>query len=142
MTIETKPFGKITITEKQKIFFASGLLGFQQYCNYALLDSSQHPFFWLQSLDEPKIAFILINPYLAEPQYLLNISEADMQSIQNPEPNDLLVFSTVTIPKNRTQTSCNLLGPIIINRALRIGHQAISLDSQWSTKHLLMSRAS
>lgn len=138
MTIDTKPFGRMEIEERQVVTFPHGLYGFEALRRFALLDSPQPPFYWLQSLEQTPIAFVLVNPYLVRSDYLLDVSEADIATIDDPQADDLLVFSIVTIPDDRSEVSCNLQGPILMNRRTRNAVQAISLDPRWRTKHYLL----
>lgn len=136
--IDSKPFGLIPVPEKQIITFPMGLYGFESHRKYALLDSRQPPFYWLQSLTERNIAFVLLNPYMVWPDYVLDIPGQDLQSIDSPLLDDLLVFSIVTIPDDESRISCNLQGPLVINRREQLGVQSISLDSYWKTKHFIL----
>jgi len=136
--IESKPFGAITVSEQQIINFPLGLYGFEPYHEYALIDSRQPPFYWLQSVTECHIAFVVINPYLIWPDYVLDIPEGDLIRIEQPLSDDLLVFSIVTIPDDEARISCNLQGPLIMNRHRRLGVQSISMDTRWKTKHFIM----
>lgn len=135
--IESKAYGKIRIEERQRVEFPRGLYGFEGLRSFAVLDSASPPFYWLQSLEEVGIAFILVNPYLVEPTYELDISPMEIEEIGLPEAEDLLVFSIVTIPQDGGPIRCNLQGPIIINRTKRLGRQAISLDPRWEIRHIL-----
>lgn len=139
-TIATKAYGHVSVHEKQIITFPTGLYGFEMHHEYALLDSEAPPFYWLQSVDDETLAFILINPYVVVPDYVLDIPEEDIVSIGSPSAEDLLVFATVTIPDDRRDISCNLQGPVIINREKRLGRQSISLDQRWQIKHYLRPR--
>ncbi len=136
--IETKAFGRLTVEEKQVFTFPSGLYGFESQRRYALFDSRQPPFYWLQSLEEVMIAFVVINPYMIRSNYVLDIPEADIDTIERPLPDDLLVFSIVTIPDDPAEISCNLQGPLVMNRLRRLGVQSISLDPRWKTKHFIL----
>ena len=138
MTIDSKAFGRITIEDKQLIRFPVGIFGFEDLRNFALLDAQQSPFYWLQSLRDAQIAFVLINPYVFRADYLLDIPEEDVRAIGSPEADDLLVFSIVTIPDDRRMMTANLQGPIIINRKERLGRQSISLGQQWTTRHVIL----
>lgn len=139
-TIETKAYGAVPVQERQLIRFPNGLYGFESVHDYALLDSHTPPFYWLQSVDDADLAFILINPYVVVPDYLLDIPEEDLESIGQPDLDDLLVFAIVTIPEERRDISCNLQGPVIVNREQRLGRQSISLDQRWEIKHYLVPR--
>ncbi len=139
-TIETKAYGVIPIEERQIVSFPLGLYGFEGHREFALLDSDTPPFYWLQSMESREVAFILVNPYVIVPEYVLDISEDDLDTIENPAPEDLLVFAIVTIPAERRDMSCNLQGPVIIHRDRRIGRQSISLDQRWPIKRYLLPR--
>lgn len=138
MKIVTKAYGPLEIDERQVIRFPYGLIGFEQFKVFALLDASQQPFYWLQSLDVPEIAFVLINPLLFRPDYTPDVAEEDLEDLQLDSPEDLLVFSIVTIPENQNRMTANLQGPILINRKKKIGRQSISLNPNWRVKHVIL----
>ncbi len=134
MTVATKAYGTIEVAEEQRIRFPSGLYGFDSHTNFVLMDSAQPPLYWLQSEHDVSVAFILINPYVVRPDYVLDIPPEDLDELGNPSEDDILVFSIITIPASGEITA-NLQGPLVLNRARRIGKQSISLDSRWNTKH-------
>ena len=139
--IHAKAFGEIEIREQQVVQFPRGIFGFGHIHEYALLDSATPPFYWLQSTENRDLAFVLINPYIVAEDYVLDIASEDMDAIGSPDPDDLLVFAIVTIPEERHNMSCNLQGPLIINRRTRVARQAISLDQRWKIKHYLLTGA-
>lgn len=138
MRIESKGFGPIEISERQVITFPVGIFGFEKLHEYALLDAVQQGFYWLQSIAEPEIAFIMLNPYDLRHDYVLEVPDEDLQSVEYENDEDILVFAIVTIPEDESKISANLQGPIIINRATQLGRQSISLDPRWKTKHLIL----
>lgn len=138
MRIQTKPFGPIEIDERQVITFPVGIFGFEPLHEYALLDAAQAGFYWLQSLDDPEIAFIMLNPYDLRPDYVLEVPDEDLESIRYEKDEDILVFAIVTIPDDERMISANLQGPIVINRLHRLGRQSIALDAKWRTKHVIL----
>lgn len=139
MRINTKAYGPADIDERQTILFPHGLIGFEQFRNYAILDAIQQPFYWLQSLDVVEIAFVLISPLVFRPDYTPDVSAEDMEELEmeNPE-EDLLLFSIVTIPETQNRMTANLQGPLLINRKMRIGRQSISLNPNWRIKHVIV----
>lgn len=138
MKIITKVYGLLDIDERQVIRFPYGLIGFEQFKVFALLDASQQPFYWLQSLDVPEIAFVLINPLLFRPDYAPDVAEEDLEDLHLDTAEDLLVFSIVTIPENQNRMTANLQGPVLINRKKKIGRQSISLNPNWRVKHVIL----
>lgn len=138
MRIQSKAYGEVEVSERQVIHFPVGIFGFEELHDYALLDTGQPPFYWLQSLDDTSIAFIIMNPYVLRPDYVLDIPDDDLASIEYETDEDILVFAIITIPEDQTRISANLQGPIVINRVRQLGTQAISLNQTWRTKHFIM----
>jgi flagellar assembly factor FliW len=132
--VATKAYGTIDINEKQRLCFPQGLLGFETFRDFVLLDAERQPFYWLQSVDAEWVAFILINPFLFRPDYEVNVGNEELADIGIDSPEKALIFSIVTIPAEGPMTA-NLQGPLIINRDTRAGRQAILADPRWKTKH-------
>jgi flagellar assembly factor FliW len=140
--VATKAYGQIDVDERQRICFPLGLLGFEPLKEYVLLDAERQPFYWLQSLDVEQVAFILINPFLFRPDYELDIADEDLREIGLSGPEHALIFSVVTIPPDGGPLTANLQGPLVINRDIRTGKQAVLTDPRWKTKHDIMSELS
>ena len=135
MKIATKAYGPIEINDRQRITFPSGILGFESFKDYAILDAERQPFYWLQSLDVEQVAFVLINPFLFRPDYEMNIDNEELLRIGVMDPGKAIIFSIVTIPSDGSPMTANLQGPLVINRENRLGFQAVLTDSRWKTKH-------
>ena len=137
--VDTKPFGKIEVEEKQIIDFPDGILGFEFEKKFIILDSNeQSPFKWMQAYSEPDLAFVIIQPVDFLPEYDLVISHVDLESVNTKNVEDLLVFAIVTIPSDTSQMTANLQGPIIINPEKKVGRQVISLSDKYKVKHKIL----
>ncbi|MCU0824965.1 MAG: flagellar assembly protein FliW [Leptospira sp.] len=130
VTIHTKPFGTIQVDAKQILQFPNGLLGFEEFNEYALIEESpESPFKWLQSTKESGLAFILIQPELFLTEYKPAIGDEELQEIGLDTWKDGIIFLIVTIPHDDPKgMTANLQGPIIINGKLGKGRQFISRD--------------
>jgi flagellar assembly factor FliW len=95
------------------------------------------PFQYLQSLDDPPIAFLVINPFLVDQGYKFDLSPADMEEIGSSNTADVSVYAVATVPENPEKATLNLMAPIMINEADRRGKQVILHDSGYSVKHPL-----
>src|SRR6478609_2678770 len=63
MDIATTRFGRLEVNEERIITFPHGLLGFPQHQRFALIQTGEENyFFWLQSVDEPSLAFVVTDP--------------------------------------------------------------------------------
>ncbi len=137
MTIQTKQYGTIEVAQDQCIEFPLGIIGFEHLRSFSLIDSDVPHFYILQSLDDINISFFVINPYLIYPTYELEVNDTDLEDIQCTDVEKLLVFSIITIPESKEEISCNLLGPILINKETKLGRQSIALGN-WNTKHYFL----
>ena len=135
MKIDTKAFGIIEVDEKQKLIIPQGLFGFEEITEYVILNADHEPFYWLQSIKEKDIAFILINPFLFRKDYEVNIANEELTEIDLTSPENALIYVIVTIPMDGTPMTANLQGPIIINNEKMKGMQAVLPDIKWKTKH-------
>jgi flagellar assembly factor FliW len=139
MRVKTKAYGEIDADERQLVSFPEGLLGFEKFKDYILLDAQQKPFFYLQSIDVPDLAFILIDPFLFRPDYSVDADDGSLGEIGVSQPGDVLVFSIVTVPGEGGAVTANLMGPLIINKSNRLGMQIVLGDSRWRVKHDIMA---
>jgi len=135
MKVDTKAFGLIEVDDRQKINFPEGLYGFEDYNEYVLMDAEHQPFYWLQSVKDKDIAFVLINPFLFRPDYELNIPNEELEDIGITSPEKALIFVIVTIPPDGSAMTANLQGPLVINRDNMTGKQGILSDVRWNTRH-------
>jgi flagellar assembly factor FliW len=135
MKVNTKAFGLIEVEERQKVIFPQGLFGFDDYKEYVLLDAEHQPFFWLQSVNDQEIAFVLINPFLFRPDYEVNITNEELAEIGITSPENALIFVIVTIPQDGSPMTANLQGPLVINKDKMSGMQAVLSDVKWRTRH-------
>jgi len=138
MKICTKPYGEIEVSEKQRVRFPEGIIGFKDIHDYFLLDSREGPFYWLQAQKDPDLAFLLIDPRLFMPDYRLEVSESDLKSIGIKTEDDILDFAIVTVPDDHAKISANLMGPIVINRKNHTAKQVISTNDDYTVKHYIM----
>ncbi len=138
MKIKTKPYGEIEVSEKQRIYFPEGIIGFEEIQYYYLIDSREGPFYWLQAEDNPDLAFLLVNPRIFMNDYSLMVSEKELESIGIKNKEDILDFAIVTVPKDPSKISANLMGPIIINKRTRVAKQVISENDNYGVKHYIL----
>lgn len=134
MEVKTKANGIVNVEEKQLVTFPEGLLGFEKYTKFALIDSEYEPFIWLQSLEESGLAFLMIDPFLISSEYVADIDDVALKSIKVESPEDIVIMTLVTIPKDGSAITANFLGPIVINKKNKLCMQVILNDNRWTTK--------
>lgn len=127
--------GTLEVGEERIISIPSGLFGFEEYTDFALVDSEYEPLVWLQSLQESNLAFLLIDPFLITDDYEADIDDAELLRIGIKDPADVTVFTIVTVPGDGSPVTANFQGPLIINKKNRLCIQAVLDSSRWTTKH-------
>lgn len=134
MEVKTKANGIVNVDEKQLVTFPEGLLGFEKYTKFALIDSEYEPFIWLQSTEESNLAFLMIDPFLICSDYEADIDDSALRNIGADSAEDIIIMTLVTIPKDGSAITANFLGPVVINKKNRKCLQVILNDSRWTTK--------
>lgn len=134
MEIVTKARGKIEITEDRLLTIPEGLYGFEKYTKFALVDSDYEPFIWLQSCEDPNLAFLIIDPFLICSEYETDIDDDTLAKIGIEKPEDIIIMTIVTVPHDGSAITANFQGPLVINKKNHKCFQAILSDNRWSTK--------
>jgi flagellar assembly factor FliW len=140
MIVKTTRFGEINLEEEDRITLADGMLGFPDFREYVLIQHREgSPFRWLQSLNEPSLAFLVVPPAQILNDYSPTIAEEEAAAIGVGADSPLLTFVVVTIPKgNPHGMTVNLAGPIIINPENRFGRQIVVENTCYGTKHSVL----
>lgn len=138
MKYTSSRLGTLDIKEENVLTFPSGLLGFPESRRYVILDhDTAAPFKWLQSLDEPALAFVIIDPDLVLTTYRIEVSAEAMAEVQAQGEEDLSTAVILTIPSdNPAHITANLRGPLLMNPRTRLCKQLV-LSDEVPTRHPL-----
>ncbi|PJZ77987.1 flagellar assembly protein FliW [Leptospira neocaledonica] len=141
--IQSKPFGKIKVSERQLIKFPEGLLGFGGYKSFALIEEDEESVFkWLQSVDEVDLAFVVIPPSLFKKEYKPLLSQEELSQIGLQDVSEALTLVIVTIPNDDPASmTANLQGPILINKTDLTGRQFVSRNEIHSVRERILESA-
>lgn len=131
-------FGSFDIQDESVLTFPSGLLGFPESSRYVILDhDTAAPFKWLQSLDEPALAFVIIDPDLLLADYRIEVPGEAMMEVQGSEADELSTAVILTIPSDDPGCiTANLRGPLLMNRRTRLCKQLV-LSDEFPSRHPL-----
>lgn len=119
----TTRFGELQVDEERVIWFPRGLLGFAGVKRYVLLDYEETPVKWLQAVDDPDIAFIVMDPKVLVEDYEINLDDAMREALQLEDEDDLAVLTIVRVENGKV--IANLKGPLLFNSRRKIGLQAV-----------------
>ncbi len=145
MKIGTRKFGEIIIDEKKILTMPEGLPGFPGFDRFVLLeDEKTAPFCWLQSLDEPDLALVIMDPLVFMPDYKLGLEEFIMErKWTGVKEDDLLVYVVVNISgeEEDKKITANLMGPLVMNSKNNEVIQVVLSDADYSYQYDILSSA-
>ncbi len=127
--IETTRFGKISIDNDHVLEFKDGMIGFHTLKKYVLVESPAMPLvMWLQSVNEPDVAFPLIEPWFFKKDFKNQLTDADKHSLNFKQGHALKVLVVMTIPEDFEKMTVNLKAPVVINLSNGLAAQGIIQD--------------
>ena len=129
MEIQTTRFGKLSIRPEEIIEFPQGLIGFDRHTQWAILaDESNDSVGWLQSVQDPSLAFAVVSPRRHIPSYKVRVSPDQASSLRLDA--DMETFVLVVVSREQGAITVNLRAPLLINLSLQLGRQVITTDEQ------------
>jgi flagellar assembly factor FliW len=138
MKFTTRHFGVLEIEEDKIISFPSGIIGFPRHNKFCLVNRPESlPYFWLQCVDQPEWAFVVLPIPVFKDDYQFRLSPAEIELLKFVNEDIPLILSVVVIPPDINQATVNLLAPIVINERERMGTQIINENGLYRARHLL-----
>lgn len=137
MVINTRVFGEVTIDDEKIIHFENGIIGFPDMQDFALIHDADKGdnagIRWMQSVQEPNFAMPVMDPLIVRPDYNPVVDDELLKPLGELDVDELLILVTVTVPKDLTKMSVNLMAPMVINVTERKACQII-LDGDYEVK--------
>ena len=140
MILETRYFGELEINESKIISFDGGIPGFEGVRRFVMIDNEDKnsPFKWLQGVDEPKPAFVIVDPFAVKRDYEIKIDDDTRNELGIGSPDTVAVYSIVVVPEDITKMTMNLQAPLIINTENRKGKQLILDTERYGVRHYII----
>ena len=101
MKADSRIFGKIEIEDDKIITLEKGMIGFPDLNHFALIydeekEKKYNSIMWLQSMDDPDIAFPVMMPHIVKEDYNPNVSEEMIAPLGKLTPENTYILVTVT----------------------------------------------
>ncbi len=137
--VQTTRFGEIEVPEAQVLSLPLGMVGFPRLSRYAILEHRPgSPFHWLQCLERPDLAFVIMDPLVFDPDYHLALGDNEAKLLQVGDPRHIQVWVVVTIPQGSPEAmTANFKAPVVVNLQNRLAAQIILEDPRWSVRQPL-----
>jgi flagellar assembly factor FliW len=133
MKAKTRLFGEIDIADDKIITLEKGMIGFPKLTHFSLIVDEEKKkkkinIMWLQSMDDPDIAFPVVDPHSVKKDYAPTVNEEIVAPLGEMREDDTFVLVTVTVPRKVEDFSVNLKAPVVINMDTLKGVQLIVED--------------
>ena len=127
-------FGEIEYDPENTLQFPEGLIGFEALRNFIVMPNEKDgPLFWIQSVEDPQVAFVLTDPIGFYYDYKIVPDGRERQKLGIDEKADCHVLSIVTVPED-LKITLNLAAPILFapdtNCALQVVLEGTTFSSQ------------
>jgi len=132
MLLKTRSFGEVKIKKEEIIKFTQPIVGFDEYKQYILMkNKSIFPTFWLQSVDDPELAFPVVSPFFIDENYSIKLHVSDFEDINLKEFNDVVVLTLLVVPQDVSLIRTNLRAPIIYNPIEKLAKQIVLQEEKY-----------
>lgn len=142
MKINTTRFGEIDVAEERVFNFVLPIIGFNDIKKFVIVDVNKESFFkWLQSVENPELAFPIVSVYSMNVDYTIDLSDSVVETLNIQNVEDILVMNIASIPQDNPQgTTLNLLAPLIFNVKNQLAGQIILSGSGYEISFPLFKK--
>ena len=136
MKLFTRDLGEIEIDEKDIVTFTGPIFGFEKYRRFVFLYQEEivENFIWLQSVEEPELCFILVQPDLITDHYQPQLPKEAKTLLGD---GDWMCWLIVPLREPFQDSTVNLRSPIVVNPELRQAAQFV-LEGNLPIRHPLV----
>jgi flagellar assembly factor FliW len=127
--------GSLTVPAQSIVHLSEALWGFPDRLDYALLPGARQGLWWFMSTGEPQVSFVLADPFVVDPDYVVDLGELEKHMLGITDANDVLALIMLALPAAPQDTvTGNFRAPIVINLRTRRAMQIISRDDSHGMK--------
>jgi flagellar assembly factor FliW len=136
MLIKSIRFGEREVEESKIILMPGGMLGFSEEKRYVLLTPPQPgPFLWLQAVDNPHLAFVVVHAKKSFPGCAFALTAEEFSSLGLVDAQSEVIFLlVVTLAPNPRDITVNLHGPILLNPDRMLARQIVLDGANYSSR--------
>ena len=138
MKIQTTRFGELNVPSECILRFVSSLVGFPRHKRFALFPYEENsPFHILQSVSNPDLTFLLVDPYRFFSGYVFELEDELAEELGFTADNPPGVYTLTTLRDKIDNATINLLGPVLVNWENRTAVQITLQNSTFAVRQPL-----
>ncbi len=88
----------------------------------------------MRSLEQPDVRFIVGVPGAYFPNYEIELDDHECGDLELTDSADALILVMLTVGRDASTTTANLLAPVVINARTRAAAQVILTGSDWPVR--------
>ena len=128
-SISSLVLGDVHVSADVVMSFPTPLWGFPDYSEYALLPAARDGLWWMQSMTNEAVTFLLADPFVLDASYGVDLGETERVALSIEQPADSFSLVMLTLPNDTTHgATANFRAPIVFNLVRRVGMQIVSRD--------------
>lgn len=137
--IDTLRFGQIEVEEEKIVHFKDGIPAFEEEHEFIIVPyDSESPYYFMQSLATPDLAFLITVPFIFFPDYEFELDDVAQHELDIKHQEDMLIYVLITIPGGKIEDmTANLMAPVVLNKENMQAKQVVLDRSRYTTKHRL-----
>ena len=137
--VNTVRFGEIDVEEEKIVHFRDGIPAFEDEHEFMIIPyDEESPYYFMQSLKTPELAFLITTPFIFFPEYVIEIDDETLDELKIKNQEDVMLYSLITIPNGSVRyMTANLLAPVILNTENMQAKQIVMEKTRYTTKHRL-----
>lgn len=117
-------FGEIEYDPATTLHFPEGLIGFSELREFIVMPNEKTgPLFWIQSVEDPQVAFVLTDPSNFFLEYKVVPDSIERVTLELGEEDEVFNLTVVTVHEDKSVT-LNLQAPILFapkgNKAIQV----------------------
>ncbi len=127
-------FGEIEYDPEKTLRFPDGLIGFDDLRDFVVIPSGKEgPLFWIQSVDDAQVAFVLTDPTNFFLDYKVVPDQNECAKLGISSEDECHSLSVVTLHPNK-EITLNLQAPILYSPENCCGLQVILEKSKYESR--------
>lgn len=121
--------GTLTVPAQSVVHLSEAIWGFPDRLDYALLPGARQGLWWFMSTGAPQVSFVLADPFVVEPDYVVDLGDLEKSMLGITDPTDVMALVMLALPSIPQDTvTGNFRAPLVINLRTRRAMQIISRD--------------
>jgi flagellar assembly factor FliW len=134
---KTTRFGDMELSDDKVIVMPDGMIGFEEQRYVLLTPERSGGFCWFQSVDNPDLAFVVVDPTAFFADYRVKLTRDEYDKLEMTEADEIIILTVATMSPLPGEITVNLQGPIVINSRTLKGKQIVLEDGKYKTREPL-----